>query len=106
MASNRTLGERVHDALVTAAERKAEAMRLRRMAERYFDIALLKATGKNADERKANARQDPNYEAADTKATEAECAAIVAKAEADGLQIEFEEWRSKTATERAEMQLR
>lgn len=104
--SNRTLGERCHDALVHAAEKKADALRARRKAERHLDLALLKATGNNADARKASARQDPNYEEADILATEAECAAIVAKAEADGLEIEFEEWRSRQANTRAEMQLR
>lgn len=103
---NRTLGEQCHDALVEAARLKADAMRARRRADRTLDIALLKATGKNADERKASARQDPSVEEADITATEAECKAIVAKSHADGLQCVFEEWRTKCATERAEMSLR
>ena len=106
MIPNRSLGEICHDALVKAAEAKADALRLRKRAERSFDIALLKATGKNADERRASARLDPVAEESENAATEAECRAIVAKAEADGLQIQFEQWRSKQATDRAEMQLR
>lgn len=106
MSTNRTLGERVHDALVYAAELKADAMRERRRAERTLDISLLKATGRNADERKASARQDPRFEEADVKATEAECKAIVAKADADGLQVVFEQWRTEESTKRAEMNLR
>jgi hypothetical protein len=106
LGHNRTLGERVHDALVAAAEKKADAMRQRRKADRVFDVALLKATGKNADERKASARMDPNFDEADKAALDAECAAIVAKAEADGLEVEFEQWRTTQANTRAEMNLR
>jgi len=104
--SNRTLGERVHDALVKAAEAKVEAMRLRKHADRAFDIALLKATGKNADEKKASARLDSVFIDRDTEALEAECAAIVAKSEADGLQVVFDQWRTEESTKRAEMSLR
>lgn len=103
---NRTLGERVHDAMVAAAEAKVEAMRCRRHAERAFDVALLKATGKNADERKASARLDSVFQEKDALALEAECAAIVAKSKADGLEIVFEQWRTESATARAEMNLR
>lgn len=104
--SNRSLGEQVHDALVKAAEAKVEAMRLRKHADRAFDIALLKATGKNADERKASARLDAVFVDQDNRALEAECAAIVAKSHADGLEIEWETWRSEQANARAEMNLR
>lgn len=106
MAPNRTIGEQCHDALMSAAEAKTNAMRLRRKADRILDVALLKAEGKNAEERKANARLEPSFDEADLLATEAECAAIVSKARADGLQIEFEWWRSKQATDRAEMTMR
>ena len=104
--SSMTIGEQCHDALVEAAKAKATALRARKMADRTFDIALLKATGANAEARKAAARLDPVADAAETEAIEAECAAIVAKAEADGLQIQFEQWRSKQATDRAEMTMR
>jgi hypothetical protein len=104
--SNRTIGEQCHDALVEAAKAKAEALRARKKADRTFDIALLKATGANADARKAAARLDPVADAAESEAVEKECAAIVAKAQADGLQILFEAWRSKQATDRAEMTMR
>jgi hypothetical protein len=104
--TNRSLGQQVHDALIKFSQAKSEAMRARRRADRILDVAMLKATGKNAEERKASARQDPVYDEADIKAVEAECAAIVAKSEADGLQCEFDEWRTRCATERAEMNLR
>jgi hypothetical protein len=104
--SNRTIGEQCHDALVEAAKAKAEALRARKSADRTFDIALLAATGANADARKAAARLDPLADMAEQNAIEAECTAIVAKAQADGLQILFEAWRSKQATDRAEMTMR
>lgn len=103
---NRSLGERVHDAMIKAAEAKVEAMRSRRHAERAFDIALLKATGKNAEERKASARLDSAFQEKDALALEAECAAIIAKSEADGLEIVWETWRTEQSTRRAEMNLR
>ena len=106
MTSNLPLGEQCHNALVAAAQAKIEAMSKRRWAERAFDLSLLKATGKNADERKASARLDPVFTERDDAAHEAECKAIVAKAEADGLQVRFEQWRSENAMTRAEMNLR
>lgn len=104
--TNRTLGQMVHDALVKAAELKADAMRERRRADRTLDICILRATGKNSDERKASARQMPEFEEADLKAIEAECKFVVAKAEADGLQVEWETWRTEQANQRAEANLR
>ena len=104
--TNLTIGQRCHDALLEAAQAKVAAMTKRRWAERAFDISLLKATGKNSEERKASARMDPVFSERDDAAHEAECAAIVAKANADGLQIQFEQWRTEQATNRAEMQMR
>lgn len=106
MISNRTLGERCHEAIVEAAKRKTEALRLRKLAERTYDRVFLSSEGKNIAEREAKARVHVSYLSADDAALEAESEAIVAKAEADGMQVRFEEWRSRQATDRAEMQLR
>jgi hypothetical protein len=104
-SSNRSLGEQVHDALVRAAEKKAEALRLRKTAERRLDLAFRAAKG-SVEVRKAAARTSEDYTACDLDALEAECAAVVAKAEADGLGVQFEEYRTRAATARAEMTLR
>ena len=107
LASNRTLGEATHDAIEEAGRKKADALRAKKKAERYFDIAFIAVKdAKNADERRAKARLDPNFTKADDDHTEAECAAIVAKAEADAMEVRFDEWRTNRATERAEMNLR
>ena len=106
MMSNRTLGEKCHDAIVDAATAKVEAIRARKLADRIFDRVFLASEGKNLDERRANARLDPKFISAEDAAIEAESAAIIAKAQADGQQISFAEWQSKNATARAEMQLR
>lgn len=97
---NRSLAERCADALKEAGEAKALAHRLRKKADRIGDLCLLKATGKNADERKATARSMAEYVVADDAATEAECAAITTKAECDAEQIMFEAWRTEEASRR------
>lgn len=100
MHSNRSLGERCADALMEAGAAKAEAHTLRKKADRIADLCLLKATGKNADERRATARNMQEYVVADDAATKAEARAIVAKAAADAESIQFEEWRTNEATRR------
>ena len=104
--SNRSLGEQVADALLNAAEAKNDAATKRRKADRILDAVLLQQSGGSADERKAKARQDVRYIQADDAALEAEHRANIAKAQADGAEIRFEEWRSMNATQRAEMNLR
>ena len=100
MNDTRTLAERCADALMEAGTVKADAHRLRKMAERIYDVCFLKASGKNADERKAAARSMPEFVKADKDATEAEARAIITKASADAEQIIFEEWRTNEATRR------
>lgn len=102
----RTLGELAHDALVHAARMKCEALRFRKQADRVFDRLVLESTGSSVSSREAEARSHPAYVGMDDQALEAESAAIVAKAKADGVQIRFEEWRTNQATTRAEMTLR
>jgi hypothetical protein len=103
---NQTLGQRCHAALVQAAQQKAEALRAKKLAERTFERVLLSTEGKTVSEREAKARADAKVIAVEDAAIEAESAAIVAKARADGMQIEFEEFRTNAATTRAEMTLR
>ena len=104
--SNRTPAERVADALLAAAEAKNDAATKRRRADRILDACLLQQSGGSADERKAKARQDVRYIQADNAALEAEHWANIAKAHADGAEVRFDEWRTREATNRAEMNLR
>jgi hypothetical protein len=102
----RTLGELAYAALVHAAKLKCEAMKARKLADRIFDRLVLQSAGSSVSSREAEARLHPSYVGVDDQALEAESAAIVAKAKADGVQIRFEEWRTTQATNRAEMTLR
>lgn len=104
--SNRSLAEMIADALIVAAEAKNDAATKRRKADRILDAVLLQQSGGSADERKAKARQDVRYIQADDAALEAEHRANIAKAQADGLGVRFEAWRTEQATARAEMNLR
>jgi hypothetical protein len=97
--SNRSLGEQVSDALVKAAEKKSAALFAKKLAERTFDRILLETKG-TVDERKAKARLDPKFIAMEDEAITAESEHILAKARADGLDIEFKEWQSKNSNER------
>lgn len=106
MLVNRTIGERCHDALLEHAERKVDAIRARKLADRIYDRVFLTIDGKNLEEKKCRARLDEKFIVAEDAAIEAESLAVISKAKADGLQIEFESWRSKQATDRAEMQMR
>lgn len=104
--SNRTLGERCHDALVIAAQTESEARRLKKLSERVLAQITLMQDGKSHAERETKARCEVKFIAAEDAYLEAETRANVTKAEADGLRIRFEEWRTHQATTRAEMNLR
>lgn len=103
---NRSLGERCHDALLVVAQKKSDALRAKKLAERKYDQVLLMETEGTIAEKQARARQHPAVMKAEDQHIESESALNMAKAKADGLQIEFEEWRSRQANSRAEMQLR
>lgn len=103
--SDKPLGEQCHNALVTAAELKNVAMLLRKKAERILDQVFLMSDG-SIEVRKATARDSKHHRDAEDGALEAETRANIAKAEADGLQIRFEHWRTEQSTRRAEMTLR
>jgi hypothetical protein len=102
--SNLPLGERVHRALVEAANIKIIALAKRKLAERVYDRILLDQEGSIAV-KEAKARIHEKFIAVEDAALKAESEAIVAKAHADGLAIRFEQWRTEQATTRAEMQL-
>ncbi len=106
MTENTMLGQKYHDALIRAAEAKNEALRAERMKKRIFAQVILRVEGKNAQEREAQAITHSEYQRFEDAWVEAETKANVAKAEADGLAVMFEAWRTQQATARAEMQIR
>lgn len=104
--SNRSLGERVHDALLEAASKKNDALLLKRRYERTLTAYTIDAQGKSFGERQAKAATHTVVADAEEAWIVAEQAANAARAQADGLQCRFEEWRTNQATNRAEMNLR
>lgn len=104
--SNRTLGEQCHDAMLLSAQSESDARRAKKLAERVLAQITLAMDGKSHAERETKARCEMKYIAAEDAYLEAETRANVQKAEADGLRIRFEEWRTNQATTRAEMNLR
>lgn len=105
--TNRTLGERIAEALQAAAERKAAAFRAERLYKRVFAQVLLMTTdAKNVAEREARTATSPAVIEAEDRWISAQTLWNIAQAEADGLQVQFEEWRTREATNRAEMNLR
>jgi hypothetical protein len=104
--SNQTLGERVHDALVEAAKAKNDAFRLERKYKRTLKAHIIITDGKSFGERETKAAVDPAVQEAEKEWIAAQLMANTAQAEAEGLQVRFEEWRSLNATHRAEISLR
>jgi len=102
--SNRSVAERVADALIEAAEAKNRAAIMRKIADRRLDALFLSKEGA-IDIRKAQARADQDYIRAEDAAMEAEHQANIAKARLDAVQIEWETWRTLEANKRAEMRL-
>lgn len=102
---NRPLGELCHDAMLAHAKAQSEAMRLERLRKRKFAELFLRTEGSVA-QREALARTNPAYVEAENAWVQAESAANLAKAEAEGLRLRFEAWRTAQATTRAEMNLR
>ena len=103
--SNLPIGEQYYRACKRAATIRVEAKRLRMMADRLYDRLFLEQEG-SIPEREAKARCHERFLAADDAAFKAESDAIIARSEADGLELKFKEWQSQNATTRAEMQLR
>jgi len=98
-------GEKYETALMEAAETKSEALRLERLAKRFYAACYLAAAGTIA-EREAKARTNPEFEKAEKEWIEAEHRANIAGAKAEAMKLRFEVWRTNEATERAKMNLR
>ena len=99
------LGVQCHDAMVKHAAALNEALRTERLRKRIFAELYLRGDGSVAH-REAMARTNPAYIEAEERWVQCESAANLAKAEADGLRIRFEAWRTQQSTARAEMNLR
>ena len=106
MTSNLPLGEQVHIALVAAAKSASEALRLEKLAKRVMAQLMILSDEKSVGMREATARADFKYTNAEDAWIQAETTANIHKAEADGLKIRWETWRTEQANTRAEMQLR
>jgi hypothetical protein len=104
--SNVTLGMRVHDAMVEAARLKNEAFRLERLYKRNLKAFTIVAEGKSHPEREGRASTTKQVLAAEDAWVAAQMLANTSEAEANGLEIQFKEWQSRNATNRAEMNLR
>lgn len=103
--TNQTLGERCHDALIETGKAKAAAFKAERLYKRKRATVYLHMQGTVA-ERDASSRKHEEVVAAEDRWIEAEMTHNIKRAESDGLQMRFEEWRTKQSTARAEMQLR
>ena len=99
------LGGRLAEALQKAANLSSEALRLERLAKRVYAACYIAAEGTVA-EREARARTALKFTEAEDAYISAQHAANVAEAEAEGLRVRFETFRSLNATRRAEMQIR
>jgi hypothetical protein len=103
---NRSLGERVHDALVEAAQLKNEAFKLERRYKRTLKAHIIVAEGKSFGKRETRASVQGVVTEAEDAWIAAQLLANTAIAEADGLQIQWESWRTNQANDRAAMNLR
>lgn len=106
MQSNLPLGEQVHNALVAAAKSASEALRLEKLAKRVMAQLMIVSDEKSAAMREAAARADLKYTSVEDAWIQAETTANIDKAEAEGLKVRWETWRTEQSTLRAEMQLR
>ena len=103
-SSNRSLGEQCHDAMVEMGKAKAAAFRFERMYKRKRAQVYLMSSGTVA-ERDALARTHKDVTEVEAQWIEAETSHNMKRAEADGLRLRFEEWRTLQSTKRAEMQM-
>lgn len=99
------LGDRIEQALLSAAEAKSLALTAEKLAKRVFSACYLAETGP-VQEREHKARTALKYVAAEDDWLAKEGAANLRQAEADALHVRFETYRTKEATRRAEMNLR
>ena len=101
-----TLGDEIAQALEAAAVCKAAAFRSERLYKRtYAQVLLMITDAKTVAEREARTLVTQVVIRAEDDWISAQTAWNIAQAKADGLQVRFEEWRSRNATARAEMKL-
>lgn len=96
---------RCTEAMKAAAEAKSDAERLERMAKRVYSQLIISGQGSVAYREHA-ARCDQKYIDAENVYVAAQTRANVLGAEADGLRLQFEYFRTVSADRRAEMQMR
>lgn len=104
-ADNQGIGQNYANALVAHAEAKSTVGRLERLTKRVYAQCFIAASG-SVEERKNRALLNEKHIAMEDELIQAETAANVARARADGLAALFEEWRTTQANSRAEMNLR
>lgn len=104
-ATNRTVGEQCHDALIETGAAKGAAFRAERLYKRTRDTAYLMQSG-TVPEREAKARTLGVVVSHEDAWIQAEVNYNVTRAKSDALEVLFEEYRSRQATSRAEMQLK
>jgi hypothetical protein len=102
---DRDIAHKCTMAMVAAGKAKSDAGRLERIAKRVFSQLVITGSGSVAL-REHEARCHERYIAAEDAYIEAQTMANVLGAEAEGLQLQFEYFRTVSATARAEMQLR
>lgn len=103
--SNTSLAEQYQEALMLCVSQENEALRLDKLRKRILSELVIRiggAIGKAEHE----ARADHRYREAEDNWVRAQSDANLARAKVDGLRLRFEEWRTRAATERAEMNLR
>ena len=88
------------------AKVQAEAMDLRRKRVRATLFVKYKADGNPAGASEQMAEADPVYELACADWESAAMQAETLRAQAEAKRLRFEAWRTKAATERAQMSLR
>lgn len=103
--SNRSLSEQIADALKDAAEHKTAAFTAERLYKRKRAEVYLRSEGKTIAEREALATTHPVVTEEEDRWIEAQSKWNRSQARVDGLQVRFEEWRTREATNRAEMNL-
>lgn len=99
------LGDKYATALLDAADKKSEALKLERLAKRFYAACYLSAVG-TVPEREAKARTNPEFERAEQEWITAEHEANIAEAKVEAMKVKWESWRTLESTKRAEMSLR
>jgi len=99
------LANTIQEALIEAAGTQSAALSLEKHAKAVRAEVFLQFSQGTIAEREAEARCHTRYQQIEREWIEAESAANLARAKADGLKIRWETWRTLQATRRAEMTL-